>query len=172
MVFFHVAPRNAVSQRYGEQIDAWVYPFFEQDWRLFAPNPASANVQISVKTRQEMPDGATRESDWFDLTALDTSAVRHHVFPSHTAQNTLRRAWSAYVDAHGAEDVPHSDRAVMLRDYLRNIAADRVAEHRPGPFDAVRLRVETVPIAAHGAQQVSPNAVETRDLPWWEVSQG
>lgn len=36
LVFLHVAPSNSVSQRYARQINAWVYPLFEQNWRLFA----------------------------------------------------------------------------------------------------------------------------------------
>ncbi|MFI6034201.1 DUF5819 family protein [Streptomyces sp. NPDC051315] len=172
LVFLHVAPANTVSKRYGPQITAWVYPFFEQNWRLFAPNPDSANRQILARTARTGSDGSVRVSSWFDLTAVDRSAVEHHVFPSHTAQNMLRRAWVGYVDSNGGDDKATSERAVMMREYLSNIAADRVAAHKGGAFDFIQLRVLTLPIAAPGPAVGNrpPKPVENRLLPWWKVT--
>ncbi|MFF1496562.1 DUF5819 family protein [Streptomyces sp. NPDC058304] len=175
LVFLHVAPRNPVSQLYSRPINTWVYPLFEQNWRLFAPDPESANRQISARTRRTAPDGAEEVSGWFDLSAVDDSAVEHNPFPSHTAQNMLRRAWSSYLEAFGGDDEPRSERAVMMQTYLRNIAADRVAAHRRGSFDSIQLRVITLPIAAPntagGTHRAAAGAapLETRYLPWWKV---
>jgi hypothetical protein len=177
VVFLAVAPANSLSRRYSQQINAWVYPFFEQNWRLFAPNPDSVNRQILARTAHTAPDGSTRVSRWFDLTAVDRAAIEHHVFPSHTAQNLLRRAWSSYVETHGADDAARSERAEMMRTYLSNIAADRVADrHEGGTFDFIQLRVVTRPVPAPGAPG-GPAAgnrpstpVENRLLPWWKVT--
>jgi hypothetical protein len=168
LVFLHVAPSNTISQRYNAQISTWIYPLFEQNWRLFAPDPESVNQQISARTMRTSPDGAPEVSDWFD------SAVKHNFFPSHTTQNMLRRAWTAYVESHGSDDQSRSERAVMLQKYLRNIAVDRVAAHRHSTFEAIQLRVITRPIAAPTAAG-SPHpsalsAVDTRYLPWWKVA--
>lgn len=173
LVFFHVAPPNPVSGRYSRQIDAWVYPLFEQNWRLFAPNPDSVNRQVLVRTAHSGPKDSMRVSPWFDLTALDGDAVRHHVFPSHTAQNLLRRAWSAYTETHGRDDTARSERAVMIQKYVNNIASDRVAGHRGDSnreFDFVQLRVVTLPVAAPGSKDRTPRPVENRLLPWWKVT--
>ncbi len=172
LVFLHVAPPNAVSQLYSGPINAWVYPLFEQNWRLFAPDPESVNRQISARTRHTAPDGSVRMSGWFDLSAVDDSAVEHDPFPSHTAQNMLRRAWSSYLEAFGGDDEPHSERAVMMQTYLRNIAADRVAAHRRGSFDSIQLRVITLPVAAPDASGATRQAapIDTRYLPWWKVA--
>ncbi|WSI35695.1 DUF5819 family protein [Streptomyces sp. NBC_01341] len=172
MVFLHVAPANPVSKRYSPQVNAWVYPLFEQNWRLFAPDPDSANRQILARTSHTAPDGSVRVSDWFDLAAVDSSAVEHNVFPSHTTQNLLRRAWTTYVELHGGDDAANSERAVMLQQYLRNIAADRFAHHNSDPFEFIQLRVLTLPIAAPGtaASKRPPVPVENRLLPWWKVT--
>lgn len=146
LVFFHVAPANTVSKRYSPLINAWVYPFFEQNWRLFAPDPESVNRQILARTAHTVSDGSVRVGPWFDLTAVDGSAVEHQPFPSHTAQNMLRRAWSSYVDTHGGDDKARTERALMMQKYLTNIAADRVAAHNSGTFDFIQLRVLTMPI--------------------------
>lgn len=180
LVFLHVAPPNAISQRYSRQVDAWIFPLFEQNWQLFAPNPDSVNRKISARTAHTAPDGSVQVSPWLDLTAVDNSAVEHNVFPSHTTQNLLRRAWTSYAESHGGDDQPHSERAVMFQKYLRNIAADRMAAHEGGTFESIQLRVTTLPIAApiaapgtaDGSRTAAtrPAPVDTRLLPWWKVT--
>ncbi|GGX38277.1 DUF5819 family protein [Streptomyces chryseus] len=172
LVFLHVAPANTVSKRYTPAINAWVYPYFEQNWRLFAPDPDSVNRQILVRTAHTGTDGSVEVSSWFDLTAVDNSAVEHNPFPSHTTQNLMRRAWTSYTETHGGDDKARTERAVMIQKYLTNIAADRVAAHTSGPFDFIQLRVVTQPIPAPGAvTSGSPGTpAETRLLPWWKVT--
>ncbi|MDH6146011.1 hypothetical protein P3T35_008073 [Kitasatospora sp. GP30] len=174
LVFLYVAPPNQLSQYYGRQLNAWIFPLFEQNWRLFAPDPESVTWQISVRTERTSAGGDREVSDWFDLTAVDDSHVEHNVFPSHTTQNMLRRAWIAYLEAYGSDDQPHSERAVMLRTYLRNIAMERLAVHQNVTYEAVQLRVITTPIAAPttpgGPRPTAPASVDTRYLPWWKVA--
>lgn len=171
LVFLHVAPANTVSKRYSPLVNAWVYPFFEQNWRLFAPDPESVNRQILARTARTGSDGSVHVGPWFDLTAVDSSAVEHQPFPSHTAQNMLRRAWSGYVDTHGGDDKARTERALMMQKYLTNIAADRVAAHKSGTFDFTQLRVVTLPIApGPAAGNRAPTPAENRLLPWWKVT--
>ncbi|WP_234337099.1 DUF5819 family protein [Streptomyces xylophagus] len=176
LVFLHVAPPNPLSRQYSRQINAWVFPLFEQNWRLFAPDPESVNRQISARTTHTTPDGRVRVSGWFDLSGIDDSAVEHDAFPSHTAQNMLRRAWSSYLETHGDDDRPRSERALMMQKYLTDIAVDRITRHRGGAFESVQLRVVTVPIAAPadgsgpGSSGAAPKPVDTRYLSWWKVT--
>ncbi|MEV4923981.1 DUF5819 family protein [Streptomyces roseoverticillatus] len=173
MVFLSVAPPNTVSQRYEGRISTWVYPYFEQNWRLFAPDPEGARRRVLARTATTSPDGARQVSGWIDLSAIDASAVRHNAFPSHINQNMLRRAWSAYLDSHGTSDQSDSDRARIIQRYLLNIAAQRAARsHRS--FDAIQLRVITTPIAspvrrADGSRSPQPSS-DSRYLPWWQVT--
>jgi hypothetical protein len=172
MVSLYVAPVNPISQRYSGQIDDWIDPLFDQNWQLFAPQPQSANWQISARTMKAGPDGRAQVSSWFDLSALDDAAIKHDVFPSHTAQNTLRRAWTGYLDAFGASDQADSGWAVSVRDYLRNIAVDRVEAHRRGAVESIQLRVVTQPIPAQtlpGRPRPPAPAADIRILPWWKV---
>lgn len=41
MMFLHVAPSNTLSKQQGALISDYVYPEYEQNWKLFAPNPSS-----------------------------------------------------------------------------------------------------------------------------------
>jgi hypothetical protein len=171
-LFLHVAPTNHISQRYARQIQGWVFPFFEQNWRLFAPDPESSVPQISVRTARTSA-GSQHVSGWFDLTAVDNTGVRHNPFPSHTTQNMLRRAWTGYLETHANSDVSYTDRAAMWQEYLRNIAVDRAAAG-PGAITWVQLRVRTKPVSGYDAagrtRPVPASAVETRMLPWWKVT--
>ncbi|WP_030774501.1 MULTISPECIES: DUF5819 family protein [unclassified Streptomyces] len=173
LVFLHVAPSNPVSKRYSSQINGWVYPLFEQNWRLFAPDPDSFNRKILARTAHTDSKGSVQVTPWFDLAAVDRSAVEHNAFPSHTSQNLLRRAWTSYVETHGGSDTARSERAVMLQTYLRNIAADRIAAHNDGgAFDFIQLRVVTLPVAAPGTASRNRPAAPSEDrlLPWWKVN--
>jgi hypothetical protein len=173
LVFLHVAPSNTVSQRYSSQIDRWIYPVFEQNWQLFAPDPESVTRHILARTMHTTADGTEQVSDWFDLTAVDESSVEHDFFPSHTAQNMLRRAWASYLELHGSDDRSNSERALMMQKYLRNIAVDRVNAQHPGTFEAIQLQVITrpmaAPAAASSAGRTAPPPTETRYLPWWRA---
>ncbi|WP_328958265.1 DUF5819 family protein [Kitasatospora purpeofusca] len=171
MVFLFVAPSNEVSKHYGKYINAWIYPLFEQNWRLFAPDPQSVTQQISARTLHTSPEGSREVSDWFDLTAVDDSAVNHNVFPSHASQNMLRRAWDVYAASHGNDDRSKSERALMLQKYLRNIAVSRVSADRHDAFEEIQLRVITRPIAADTSAGRRPDTpTRTRSLPWWKVA--
>ena len=167
--FLWNAPSNALSQRYSPQVHAWMYPFFEQNWQLFAPNPLSANQRVLVRVRTS---GGQAPSDWFDLTAMDFAGIRHHPFPSHVSQNMLRRAWDGYQQTHDNAEQPLGERGRMFEVYLTNLAVDRLAGQVRGRIEAVQYEVLTTAIPAadwsadHGNQR---GGTTTRLLPWWRV---
>src|SRR5258708_632570 len=70
--FLYNAPSNPVSQRYAKQVQWWMEPLFNQNWRLFAPNPISENVSVQARASLS-PDG--RLTGWIDLSAQDEAAV-------------------------------------------------------------------------------------------------
>jgi Family of unknown function (DUF5819) len=173
MVFLFVAPSNTVSQRYQRQIDAWIYPYFEQNWQLFAPDPQSVRQRIWARGETRSRDGSRHAGEWVDLTAADVAAVRHDPFPSHTAQNMLRRAWAAYAELPGNAGQLDPERARMFQKYLTGIATRRLAAHGRRGLDAVQLRVVTTPIAPprQGGGSLPPRTPSsTRFLPWWQVT--
>jgi hypothetical protein len=175
LVFLHVAPANPVSRRYEAQITAWISPFFDQNWLLFAPDPTPVRTQILARTGWTTATGEHAMSDWIDLTAADDAAITHNPYPSRTNQNMLRRAWTAYEWTHTDDDVSDDDFARIRAEYLRNIAARRITELSPHTFEVIRLKVVTLPIVVPGRPGDSPGdaaGTETGDriLPWWNVT--
>jgi len=95
MVFLHVAPSNTLTKQHGKAIDEWIYPEFEQNWKLFAPNPLQQNIAVQVRADVRTADGTTRTTGWYDLSAEDGAAIDGNPLPSHTQQNEVRRAWTS-----------------------------------------------------------------------------
>ncbi|MFD4661475.1 DUF5819 family protein [Kitasatospora sp. NPDC058444] len=172
-VFLHVAPANSVSRQYRDEVDGVVYPEFEQNWKLFAPNPLQQNVSVDARVRTVAPDGAARTHDWIGLTAQDIAAIRGNPAPSHVEQNLLRRAWDFYDGSHNAQDeAPASSRGRLAEQYLKRIALQRIGREADGGRVVeiqFRSTAATVPPPSWSGE-AAPPAPRVRELPWWPVT--
>ncbi|MGP4043343.1 DUF5819 family protein [Streptomyces sp. 2A115] len=175
MVFLHVAPSNTVTKQHGRAIDEWVYPEFEQNWKLFAPNPLQQNISVQVRAEVRTSDADVTTTGWYDLSARDGAAIDANLLPSHTQQNELRRAWDFYVATHDNENRPSGLRGALSERYLRRIVVLRLDRERAGGRAAVvqqvqvRSRTTNVPSPKWSKEQVSDKPM-VRQLPWWPVS--
>ncbi|MGW4849932.1 DUF5819 family protein [Streptomyces sp. NPDC004288] len=178
MVFLHVAPSNTLTKRHGEAVGDWIYPEFEQNWKLFAPNPLQTNISVEVRAETVAADGSSRTTGWIDLTAQDIEAIRHNPLPSHTQQNQLRRAVDFYVNTHPEGQRVEGLRATLAEQYMRRLAMLRLdAVEGPdgralGP-EARRVQLRTVsrPVpAARWSTEKHRTTPGYRDFPWWNVT--
>ncbi|MGW7726068.1 DUF5819 family protein [Streptomyces canus] len=175
MVFLHVAPQNTVTKQHGGAVDDWVYPEFEQNWKLFAPNPLQMNIAVQVRARIRSADGGSRTSGWYDLSAQDGRAIDGNPLPSHTQQNELRRSWDLFVATHDADNRPVGLRGTLSETYLRRIVVLRLerddATARGDVLVSVQVRSRTtnVPPPKWSEEKVSVQPVY-RELPWWAVT--
>jgi hypothetical protein len=173
MTFLHVAPANTVTKAHGKAVDDWIYPEFEQNWKLFAPNPLQQNISIQVRAGVRGPDGMTLTTGWY-------KAIDGNLLPSHTQQNELRRAWDFYVATHDSENRPVGLRGSLSESYLRRIMvlrldrddAVRAATGGAGVVERVQVRSRTsnVPPPGWSREKVSTTP-SYRELPWWKVPQ-
>ncbi|MFE9113162.1 DUF5819 family protein [Streptomyces collinus] len=180
MTFLHVAPANTVTKAHGKAVDDWIYPEFEQNWKLFAPNPLQQNISIQVRAGIRGPDGSPSTTGWYDLSAEDGRAIDKNLLPSHTQQNELRRAWDFYVATHDGENRPVGLRGSLSESYLRRIMvlrldrddAVRAATGGAGVIERVQVRSRTsnVPPPRWSREKVSTTP-SYRELPWWKVPQ-
>jgi hypothetical protein len=175
LVFLHVAPSNTLSKQHGDAVDDWVYPEFEQNWKLFAPDPLQQNIAVQVRAQISAADGGTRTTGWYDLSAQDGRAIRGNPLPSHTQQNELRRAWDWFTATHDTENRPSGLRGALAETYLRRMVAlrlDRVDAARKGEYvDLVQVRSRTtsVPPPDWSDEKASGEPVY-RVLPWWSAA--
>ncbi|MEU6809487.1 DUF5819 family protein [Streptomyces sp. NPDC046831] len=175
MLFLHVAPSNTVTKEHGKAVDEWIYPEFEQNWKLFAPNPLQQNIAVQARAQVRRPDGGIRTTGWYDLSAQDGRAIEGNPLPSHTQQNELRRAWDFVAASHGDDNRPAGRRGELAEEYLRRIVVLRLNRvHAAGPGGAVervqvRSRTTDVPPPAWSDEKVSGTPTY-HELPWWPVS--
>ncbi|MDN3023660.1 DUF5819 family protein [Streptomyces sp. S.PB5] len=175
MTFLHVAPANAVTKQHGQAIDDWIYPEFEQNWKLFAPNPLQQNIAVQVRAQVLTEDGTVRTTGWYDLSAEDGRAIDGNLLPSHTQQNELRRAWDFFVATHGTDNRPVGLRGALSETYLRRIVMLRLdRDDAAGPGGSVervqvRSRTTSVRPPKWSKEQVSLKPLY-RELPWWSVT--
>lgn len=174
-VFLFVAPSNHVREEYGDRIDGYIYPEFEQTWKLFAPNPLQRNVAIEARAEVREPDGGRHVTDWISITAMDVGHVRHNPMPSHTAQNEMRRAWDFYTGSHDET----TGEPVGLRGELSEIYVHRIALLRldqSGKVDAedverLQLRSATTLVPPpEWAQEDVDTSTSYHQLDWWVVT--
>ncbi|MER5960847.1 DUF5819 family protein [Streptomyces sp. NPDC002057] len=181
MVFLHVAPSNTVTKRHGQAVDDWIYPEFEQNWKLFAPNPLQQNTAVEVRAEVTADDGARRTTRWINLTAQDIEAIRHNPMPSHAQQNELRRAIDFYLNSHSDDHTPNGMRGRLSEEYMRRIAMLRLdalpvlrgpdGQALTGDVRRVQLRTVTRPVPPpRWSTEKSDTAPSYRDLPWWRVT--
>jgi hypothetical protein len=172
-VFLHVAPENTATKQHGDLVAEYIYPEFEQNWKLFAPNPVQQNTHIWARADVRKADGETTTTAWTDLTAMDIAKILHNPAPSHANQNELRRAWSFYASTHGDENRPIGLRGELSRAYVQSIVEDRFGTHLDGgTVERVQVRAATTPVAA---PPWSDERIDTKTtyqvLPWWPVDQ-
>ncbi|MGW3029897.1 DUF5819 family protein [Streptomyces sp. NPDC001178] len=175
MVFLHVAPSNTLTRAHGKAIDDWIYPEFEQNWKLFAPNPLQQNIAVQVRAEVQEKNGEIRTTGWYDLSAQDGQAIDGNLLPSHTQQNELRRAWDFFVATHDGNNRPVGLRGGLSETYLRRIVVLRLgrddAAGKGGVIEQVQVRSRTtnVPPPKWSTEKISDKPMD-RVLPWWPVS--
>jgi hypothetical protein len=173
MVFLHVAPSNTLSKQHGEAVGDWIYPEFEQNWKLFAPNPLQQNIAVQVRAQVRGPDDKLKTTGWRDLSAEDGEAIRGNPIPSHTQQNELRRAWDFYTGSHDNDSRPNGLRGELSERYIRRITMLRLgAQEAGGAVVRIQLRSQTTAVEP---PEWSEERVDTkpahRVLPWWTVTE-
>lgn len=172
MVFLHVAPSNTVTKQYGKEVNDYVYPEFEQDWKLFAPNPLQQNIAVQVRAKATGDDGRTRTTGWTDLTARDGAAIRHNPAPSHTQQNELRRGWEFFSGSHDAKGRPVGLRGDLSERYIKRIVMRRIGtEADGGTVQQIQVRSATTPVRPPPWSGESTNGKARYQVqPWWQVT--
>ncbi|MER6073290.1 DUF5819 family protein [Streptomyces sp. NPDC001817] len=175
MVFLSLAPTNTVTKQHGKAVEEWVYPEFEQNWKLFAPNPLQQNIAVQVRAVVRVKDGGLRTTGWTDLSAQDGAAIDGNLVPSHTQQNELRRAWDFFTATHSADNRGVGMRGSLSEQYLRRIVVMRLYRTYPADRDGVIQRVQirssttNVQPPEWSRERVSDKPVY-RVLPWWTVT--
>jgi hypothetical protein len=99
IIVLQLLPANPITILNSKPISKYVDPFFEQNWRMFAPEPPLANrillIQLNVKSQQD-PD--TQLTDWFDVSTALLHKMQSNPFsPAVTRYRTIDGIFGSYV---------------------------------------------------------------------------
>jgi hypothetical protein len=112
----------------GGAADAWIRPYFVQDYRIFAPDPASADRNLWVRAWVETPDGERVETKWVDVTAIELAEPYRRVLRKQltvigaeqlmTSYGKLTEAQKAVVEEnfHTSPDLAELNEALLAAD--------------------------------------------------------
>lgn len=82
--FLWIAPYSAGARALfpgGQQVlSSYMIPMFGQSWSVFAPEPINGNYVFKVRAVLAK-NGDETPTDWVDATAVETSMIRHNLFP-------------------------------------------------------------------------------------------
>ncbi|WP_141514610.1 DUF5819 family protein [Streptomyces zhaozhouensis] len=173
MIFLFVAPSNTVREEHWGTVRAYMYPEFEQNWKLFAPNPLQRNT--AVHARAEIREGAGQSpstTEWIDLTAWEIDQIRHNPLPSHSNQNMLRRGWDFYEKSHNDDGEPVGMRGEVSASYLHRIALERLGDRLDlTTVERIQLRVVNTRVPAPNWRSEDFDTEPTaEELGWWTVT--
>lgn len=87
MVFLFVAPSNTLSEDYRDTVRGYIYPEFEQNWKLFAPNPSSGRRALRSGPRYAARTAGPRSptgSTWAPSTSRASGTTRCPATPPRT----------------------------------------------------------------------------------------
>jgi len=172
MVFLHVAPPNTLSKQHSRAVNGYVFPEFEQNWKLFAPNPLQQNIAVQARALVARNDGTTATTGWRDLTAQDGAGIRHNVAPSHTQQNELRRGWEFFTGSHDDKGKPVGLRGELSESYVKRIVMSRLGPRLAGgTVERIQVRSATTPVAPPAWSKEKVNRrPQYSTQPWWQVT--
>lgn len=71
-------PTNAFSAA-ARPVTSYLSPYFTQNWRLFAPNPISADRTFWVRGAYENANGQTETTEWVNWSDVELDVITHHL---------------------------------------------------------------------------------------------
>jgi hypothetical protein len=122
LTFLWNAPTNPIKDVVRDDVTAYMLPFFEQNWSLFAPNPVNAEDEFLVRAQVADPQtGEVETTQWRSATELEWRLVRHNPAPSRASRlsSNLHRRLNTLWDRLGDEQ-----QEIVARDYATTGAAD------------------------------------------------
>ncbi|MFG2332989.1 DUF5819 family protein [Streptomyces sp. NPDC048604] len=171
MIFFHVAPKNAVSTRHKSTIDAYMFPELAQNWGVFAPNPLFTNTRVMARAEVPAAGGGTAVTQWVDMTAYDLRTLRGTLAPSMTMEQ-FRQGWNNFNRSHDRSGRPVGKLGRLTEQNLKRLAVERlrpVLRGRPAQRVQFRQLTQEIQPPEWTGRTVS-DVWKSRAYPWLPVT--
>jgi uncharacterized protein DUF5819 len=181
MTFLYVAPRNPISAGADKGVSAYMLPYLDQDWKLFAPDPVKTDPHVLVRAKVVDTKGQWQVTSWLDITRPELARVRGHLFPDRVSRLSAKVSESLFDAAERQEQAaadrqqqaltPEEARHDNPDEAFARVLATRAARAQWGK------QVTEVQVRLDGYMPPSPPFFRPRDagdtkviqhhLPWW-----
>lgn len=128
-------PANPIKLQYYDVLEAYVNPFFTQNWSFFAPDPIANDLSLFVRAQRRGADGRMLQSPWYDVSdalidasngkplspigsenlALSAAVVQFVNAINKTPSATFERNGQKYVKPHLKSSIDAADAMLMTR---------------------------------------------------------
>jgi hypothetical protein len=128
-------PTNPIKLQYYDILEAYVNPFFTQNWSFFAPDPIANDLSLFVRAERRGADGKMLQSPWYDVTealidasngkplspigsdnlALSSAIVQFVNAINKTPSATVVRRGEKFVKPHITTSIDPADAMLMTR---------------------------------------------------------
>lgn len=82
--FLWSAPTSEINEKASPVTSRHMYPFFAQNWQIFAPDPQSVDLRVWVRATTKDEAGVETVTEWANLGDIFNEQVRHQVLPTRT----------------------------------------------------------------------------------------
>lgn len=166
MTFLHVAPTNPVSVAANSAVTSWIYPYFQQNWQLFAPDPVSRDNGVLAQGRTSADGEAT---GYVDLSSPMLERKLHSLVPDRLpyvvsgASHSFLTARQNVLDAMPSDSPPLSaageEVALALpKEVLEEVSPMQVAAYD----DALNRLAEVAALHVREDTGADPTQVQVR----------
>jgi hypothetical protein len=149
-------PTNPVSGFFSTQV-SYLSPFFGQSWRLFAPNPISADQTLLVQGAYVDDSGNLRKTPWVNWTKVEQDVIEHRLIGGRAGYISTKIYGALGEEFQEMENPKQKELSARtsalapptwdeLRDYLAGIGPDEddLADYLRYDRAAARLATEVI----------------------------
>jgi Family of unknown function (DUF5819) len=181
MTFLYVAPRNPISAGADKAISSYILPYFDQDWKLFAPDPVKTDPHVLVRAKVVDAKGQQQVTSWLDITRPELARVKGHLFPDRVSRLSAKVSESLFDAAEQREQAsadrqqraltPEEARHDNPDEAFARVLATRAARAQWG-MQAIEVQIRLdgyIPPSPpfFGPQDAGDAKVIQHQLPWW-----
>jgi hypothetical protein len=144
-------------------------PIFTQNWKLFAPNPASQQANMDIRVQYVDKDGATRQTEWKSITLPVIKELQSNHFSPNARISEFQ---SSLIGDYVWGDKEDKESAFRSMQAYVTYILDQKKFTVPGTINKIQLRavINKFPNYANKDKPDSAGKMYYYFTNWWEPS--
>ncbi|MCH5585162.1 DUF5819 family protein [Shimazuella sp. AN120528] len=167
--FLYLSPANPFKSKHWDMIIGYMNPLFTQNWKLFAPNPASQQENLDIRVQYVDNQGATRETDWKSITLPVIKELQSNRFSTNARFSEFQSSLISDFVWGEKEDKESAFRS--MQTYVKYVLTTKKFTV-PGTINKIQLRavINKFPDYENRTKPDSAGKISYYYSNWWEPS--